>query len=430
VIPPPTVSLDADEVLRIAANAKRSLSLEADVIAYAYHQLARGLAQEVGGHDDNWYCFATWTSKAVGVSLNLGPSSPFWRNLALRLKVPPPLQQGLRRVMIILLGDTYLRGLSLANRSIFLEMGSFAADLWSARPQDGYQVEPQEQPARRFISSLLADADDEYLAIAKQLLTEARSTSPDSPLHSELILGANVALSAYEQARAQKVLEFVLYRPIRWLLRVSWRATLHALTPWRQRPFERFKLYAEPHQQQPPLVRALEDWWARSYTRHVLALQLPIGDIPVGRCLKSPVGFDPEAIPPPFRNERVRKLVSDFGGASLGDTCPGTRNWLSYPERMRFIVCYFRLHQRVRQLFDPPYDAEVERRLADELDEGTIPSPEAEPAAQPTASGTSTRPRARFFPLPRSANPEARDLEAVQLDRNVRSRPTEPPGTL
>lgn len=58
----PTVRLDADAVLRIAADPHRSFSEQAEVIAYAYHQLARGLAQEVGPADANWFCFAGWTS--------------------------------------------------------------------------------------------------------------------------------------------------------------------------------------------------------------------------------------------------------------------------------------------------------------------------------------------------------------------------------
>jgi hypothetical protein len=61
------------------------------------------------------------------------------------------------------------------------------------------------------------------------------------------------------------VLEFVLYRPIRWLFRVWWRVVLHWLTPWRE--FHRFALYAEPHDRQSPLVRKVEDWWARPCRR-------------------------------------------------------------------------------------------------------------------------------------------------------------------
>jgi hypothetical protein len=425
----PMVTLDADEVLRIAAYPKRSFSLEADVIAYAYHQLALALAQKLGYRDANWFCFATWVSKAVGESLNLGRASPFWGHLAERLNVPRPLRRGFRRVMIILLGGSYLKGLSLANRSIFLEMGSFAADLWSPQPRAGYEVKPHERPARQFISSLLAEANPEYLVTAMRLLREAESVDDDT-LRSELILGANVAMTAYEQARAQKVLEFVVYRSVRWLLRVSWRSVLHWLTPWR--PFHRFALYAEPHSQQSWPVRGLEDWWARNYTRHVLALETPIGEVHVGAPLHRPSDFDPQAVPPPFRNEQVRRLMDEFAGPLSADTCIGTKNWLCYEERMRFIACYFRLYQHVHALFDPPYEPSAAQHLLDELDEGELPTP-VPPERGPQESGAelvvnggpspTPRPRPlRLFPLPRRVDPEARDLDAVRLERNIEPR--------
>jgi hypothetical protein len=429
-IPQPTVALDADAVLRIAANPKRSFSREADVIAYAYHQLALTLAQKVGHRDANWFSFATWVSKAIGQSLNLSPTSSLWGHLAQRLHVPRPLQQIFRRVLIWLLGGSYLRGLSLANRSIFLEMGTFAADLWSPQPRDGYKVEPHEQPAREFISSLLAEADPEYLVTAKRLLSEAKSTDNDL-LRSELLLGANMALSAYEQARAQKVLEFVIYRPVRWLLRVSWRSALHWLTPWR--PFHRFPLYAESHGQQSRPVRALEDWWARSYTQHFLALETPNGEIRVGAPLPQPPEFDSQAIPPPFQNEQVRRLLDEFAGPVSADACIATRNWLGFEERMRFIACYFRFYQHVPALFDPPYEQSLAQQLCDELHEGELPPP-VSPERRPQESGaelavsgdpapTRRSKLLQLFRLPRLVDPEARDLDAVRLDKNVEARP-------
>jgi hypothetical protein len=409
----PTVRLDADAVLRIAADPHRSFSEQAEVIAYAYHQLARGLAQEVGPSDANWFCFAGWTSKAIGESLNLGPASPFWGNLARRLRVPPAFRRSFRRVMIVLLGRAYLQGLSLANRSIFLEMGTFAADLWTPEPRDGYKLAPHDRPAQVFVSSLLQDADPEFLDVAKGLLTEARSTG-DGALRTELILGANLALSAFEQCRAQKVLEFVLYRPVRWLFRVWWRVVLHWLTPWRE--FHRFALYAEPHDRQPPLVRKVEDWWARRYTRRILALETPIGEVAVGAPLSPPDGFEAGAVPPPFQNEQVERLVDRFAGRPMPATCAAAGNWLSYEERMRFIACYFRLYLHVHQLFDRPFTEEHARRLEEMLDDGTLPT-----TIRDGPGGPGGRPT-RWFRLPRAVDPEARALEAFRLEENVEER--------
>jgi hypothetical protein len=422
-VPPPTVSLDATKVLQVAANPERSFSLEAGVIAYGYSQLARGQAQKVGGRDANWWCFATWASKAIGENLNLGRASPFWENLARRLKVPARLRQAFRQafrpVIILLFGGSYLKGLSLANRSIFLEMGSFAADLWSEPRRDGYHVEPHEQPAQQFISSLLAEAKPEYLVAAKRLYLEAHATT-DEALRSELILGANVALAAYEQARAQKLFEFVLYRPVRWLLRVSWRTVLHWLTPWR--PFRRFELYTEAHKLQSWPVKALEDWWVRRSTRRVIAIDTPIGEIRVGQRLQPPDAFEPRAVPPPFRNQQVKDLLTEFAGQELGNSCHGTRNWLSYAERMHFIACYFRLYQHVHELFEAPFDPAMEQRLLAQLDKGMLPEPEPLDSSTLTPFGERTW---RRFRLPRFVDPQARDLEAVRLERNIESRTTD-----
>ena len=234
-------------------------------------------------------------------------------------------------------------------------------------PRDGYKVTPHDRPAQVFVSSLLQEADPEFLEVARRLLTEARATG-DGALRTELILGANVALSAFEQARAQKVLEFVLYRPIRWLFRIWWRVVLHWLTPWRE--FHRFALYAEPHDRQPPLVRKVEDWWARRYTRRILALETPIGEVAVGASLSPPDGFDAGAVPPPFRNEQV----------------------------------------------DRPFTEEHARRLEEMLDDGTLPT-----ATRVGRSGTGGRPT-RWFPLPRAVDPEARALGAFRLEENVEAR--------
>ena len=407
----PTVRLDAEAVLRIAADPHRSFSEQAEVIAYAYHQLARGLAQEVGPADANWFCFAGWTSKAIGESLNLGPASPFWGNLARRLRVPAAFRRSFRRVMIVLLGRAYLQGLSLANRSIFLEMGTFAADLWTPEPRDGYKVAPHDRPAQVFVSSLLQDADPEFLEVARRLLTEARATGDGTP-RTELILGANLALSAFEQCRAQKVLEFVLYRPVRWLFRVWWRVVLHWLTPWRE--FHRFALYAEPHDQQPPLVRRVEDWWARRYTRRILALETPIGEVAVGAPLSPPDGFEAGAVPPPFRNEQVERLFERFAGLPMpaaprpGTGCRTRSGCASSPATSASTCTSTSCSTGCSPRSTPAGWRGCWT---------TAPFPPPPASARPARGSPDP-----VLPLPRGVDPEAHALEAFRLEDNVEER--------
>ena len=69
------------------------------------------------------------------------------------------------------------------------------------------------------------------------------------------MLGANIALSAYEQARVQPALELVFYRPVRWITRVSWRLPFYVIA---RTPFNKYAIYTEPHDSQPALVRWLE----------------------------------------------------------------------------------------------------------------------------------------------------------------------------
>ena len=212
----------------------------------------------------------------------------------------------------------------------------------------------------------------------------------------------------------------MLYRPVRWLLRVSWRTVLHWLTPWR--PFHRFDLYAEPHKLQSRPVRAVEDWWVRRATRRAIAIDTPVRTIRVGQRLQAPDAFEPGAVPLPFRNQQVRDLLTEFSGQGIGNACDGTRNWLSYPERMRFIACYFRLYQHIHELFKAPFYPAMEQRLLDQPDKGSLPEPEPDDSETPIPRGGLPW---RRFRLPRFVDPQARDLEAVRLDRNIEPRTTD-----
>jgi hypothetical protein len=169
-------------------------------------------------------------------------------------------------------------------------------------------------------------------------------------------------------------------------------------------------------------VKELEDWWVRRSTRQFIALETPIGGIRVGKPLQPPSLFESRTVPPPFRNQQVKDLLDEFAGQGFGNTCDGIQNWLCYPERMRSIACYFRLYQHVHELFDPPYDPAMERRLRDQLDKGALPE------AEPDSGLTPTPPRGRRlwrFRLPPFVDPEARDLEAVRLELNVQPQTTD-----
>ncbi|KAB8193206.1 hypothetical protein FH608_023210 [Nonomuraea phyllanthi] len=404
--------MTADDVLRIAAYKDRSAALEAMVIAYSYHRVAGDLARHLGRDANNWYCYATWTSKAIGESLDLGPDSPFIMDFRRRMRVPYRFRRVFRAVLLTLLGPSYRLGLSLANRAIFLETASLAVNLWDDTPDRFLRVSPESEltpPPPEFLTDLLAEADDRYLGEAARLLVEARQAD-DPADRAELMFGACVALSAYEQARAQKALELVLYRPVRWLTRVSWRSLRSLAT---RRRFPRFRLYAARHEDQPWLTRWLEAKWSSLYTRHLFAVKTPLSDIRVGRPLVAPPGVDLATAWAPIRNERVRKLAEEFVPEDREAAMAGVADWVSYPDRMRFIVSYFRVYQQVGALYDVPFAKDVADGLAEEMERGLLPE---------AVSDMLGRRRYRY---PAESDPDAFEmahfdfepfLEAIQLD--------------
>jgi hypothetical protein len=400
--------LTVDDVVRIATYQDRSPTREAMVVAFCYHRLAAELARKVGSEVNSWYCHAAWGSKAVGERLDLTKDSPFLSEIGCRLRVPGPLSRPFRTLVITLLGPSYQLGLALANRAIFLETGSLAADLWgngrdfcllvtpdAARPEErqtelpaGSAERPEGQAERpyydvladralpdeerrpAFVSSLLAPADDTYLDRVVHLLGEAAETD-DPALRAELILGANVALVAYEQQRVQRLLELVVYRPPRWLLRICGRSLWSVLT---RRPFPRFWLYTTPHERQPRWVRWIEGRWAKFYTRFLLSMRTPVSAIRLGKPLLPPAGVDAGAVVAPIRHAAVRELVEGFV-PDPERALAGVSNWLDYHDRMRFIVGYFRMYHPVQELFACPFDPPAVHELAAEAELGEVPEP-------------------------------------------------------
>jgi hypothetical protein len=413
--------MTADDVLRIAAYKDRSPALEAMVIAYAYHRVAGDLAEHLGKDANNWYCYATWTSKAVGESLDLTPDSPFIEDFGRRFRVPRRFRRLFRATLLTLLGPSYQLGLALANRAIFLETASLAVNLWNDTPDRFLKVSPESDltpTPPEFLTDLLEQADPRYLREAAQLMLEAKETA-DPMARAELMLGANIALSAYEQKRAQKALELVLYRPVRWLTRVSWRS-LRALVT--RRPFPRFRLYAARHDDQPWLTRKLEDLWAALYTRHLFYVRTPLSDIKVGRPLEAPQGVPPSEVWAPIQNERVRKLAEEFITEDREASTAGVGNWVSYPDRMRFIVSYFRVYQHVSALYDVPFDKKIADGLAEEMRKGLVPQ-----AVSQMFRNDPDLPaiRRKVYSYPAETDPDAYEmahfdfepfLEAIRLD--------------
>lgn len=340
-----------DEIRAIARNETIPLYAEAYEIAHQYNRISQALsANLLGGDDLSWCGFAQWSSRAVGSELRLGDHSKFLQKLSRQYHVPMAAEWLFRLFTLTLLGGTYGVGLSIANRSIFAEMASFHTHILSDVEEPTIvKVTPLND-----YPPLLEDLGDEGLALlrtAHSLLSRAKSAS--GPLRSELILGASIALSAYEQKRVQPALEYVFYRPIRWTLQVSWRMPYFYAT---HHSCERFKFYGKPHEEQTPAMRAIEDSWVRMYSR-TLWLKTAVDTIMLGRPLNFPQGKTPPLLraASTFKTKEVADLIQQYGPPDPAAS-EGVSNWLDYTERMRFIVTYFMVYQQIEQMFhEPPF---------------------------------------------------------------------------
>ena len=391
-----------EEIQKLATNESVSLSAEAFEIARQYNRISQALADRLGDDDLNWCGFAQWSSRAVGSSLQLNNDSGFFRKLVHRYYVPMAAEPLFRLFVLALLGRSYGAGLSAANRSIFVEMASFHTHFLSGTGTSTIlQVTPSKlypyliahlgEEGQDLLSagrnlSLLADLGQqgqELLRTAYGLLGDARSAS--GQLRSELILGANIALSAYEQKRVQPALEFVFYRPVRCALQVSWRMPYFLIIG---KPQKRFFYYLMEHQKETRAVQWLENLWVRMYSK-TLSLKTAINTIMLGRPLLLPKGYSQPAMLRPasdFQSEKVKALVEQYGPAGPADL-KGVSDWLNYEDRMRFIVGYFMAYQQIKQMFaEPQFKAQRSRakphtaRLG-ELEFRPIPFDGAEPSA-------------------------------------------------
>jgi hypothetical protein len=360
-----------EEIRMIATNKSVPLSAEAYDIARQYHRISEALStNQLGSEDLNWCGFAQWSSRAVGAELQLGNHSGFLRKLGRRYYVPMAAEPLFRFFVLALLGGSYGAGLSIANRSIFVEMASFHTQFLSGTDKPAIIQVTQSDLYPYLLQhlgnegvgileesnhnlSLLEDLGEEgqdLLRTAYNLLNEARSASGER--RSELILGANIALSAYEQKRVQPALEFVFYRPVRWVMQTSWRTPYYYA---RGTMYERFRYYLRRHQDQPQVVQSVENFWVRMYSK-TLWLKTAITTVALGQPLRLPPGYGP----PPmlravstFECEDVARLVQRYGPANPAQL-KGVSDWLDYDERMRFIVAYFMTYQRIKPMFDEP----------------------------------------------------------------------------
>jgi len=338
-----------DEILALAKNENIPLYAEAYAIAHLYNRISQALAAQLGKEDLSWCGFAKWSSLAIGFELRLNEHSPFFKKLTRQYHLPIMLGSPFRRLMLVLMGGSYSVGLSTANRSIFVEMGSFHTQILSETdPITIWQVEPADP--KRFLLADLGNDGRDLLRTARDLLRQARPAA--GPARSELMLGASIALSAYEQKRVQPALEYVFYRAPRWGLQVFWRMPYYYLT---RTTDKRQDFYLKPHSEQTRWMQRIEDRWVRMYSKS-LWLKTAVSEIMLSEPLITPPGGNRSLLRPAatFTSQRVAELVEQYGPPDT-TKLTGVGNWLDYGERMRFIVTYFMLYQQIQEMFKEPH---------------------------------------------------------------------------
>jgi hypothetical protein len=376
---PQTVEVEA--IARLADPVIRNLR-----ITDCYHRLSLAFSAFTGPCA-NWCTFATWASRQAGctirgedflarldrelssVSALLHPVQALWRTiLRLGLFHPgTPLGRAVRAIHTPF--DAFERAsdaVARGNRKVFEEIGLVFAHYLEACPEE---AAPESQAFQAFLAGLrpgtppegqhlLADAFPRY----QRLRLET-----DPKVRAELVLLANLEIGLHEQTRLQPEIREAIDAGPATAEDLGQRA-LHELIPsaagW-------WKLARSPAIALLELLaRALHRFSVR-ITRRTITECLMVLSLPGGRVLLLGNNLaDP--FPEPLRDiadPDLAALIAQFEPAArAADDC-GARDWSELPQRMHYIVHFFRVCQAQPALFAPPFTTEQARLIR----EGRVP---------------------------------------------------------
>ena len=349
-------------------------------ITYGYYDISQRMRAFVGDDNASWCTFSTWSSRTVGDNLRLNarhPAGVRWLREH-NIRFPPAVwvvdQLGfwIRRRK----GAAMPHILALGNRLVFNEIGlaytqfleafesadAYDPDAWAAFEQT---IEPL--PA----TPLFTRGDVGQLRTGLGCYYRARWAPEGSKARAELVLQGNLLLGVYEQTRLQPLVEAAASPFSHRLLHIGEgrRDRLTGVVG----PDEITLSRAE----RPTALRH-RSWWrrwlARRYamllTRRVLFLELPQDGTPEMEVLHMSEGLpQPPGAPlyPPLLDSladptrALFKRYDDPGGVGRG--CR-VRNWVTFDERMDYIVNLFRARQRTQALYgELPDDDRMAVRL-------------------------------------------------------------------
>lgn len=345
------------DVAAIAATAEPILRNHR--ITVGYWQLARALHARLPG-GANWCAFGIWASRQAGCSIRKEDvERAVARRLRARLegrlvlremhqllripeqrvaRVAGHLSQGLPGI------DRAADALARGNQQIFAEIGqAYARYLASDAATIGDTFRPGPAPAGQ---DLLRSAFDHY---------SRAMAAADRVARAQCLFLANVQIALHEQTMAQPLVReamdaslldavemrrLVLSR-LEDLVASSPIGTLHTSTATRV-------LHAATEE----ISEALRSVVRMVITERMMGIELPgnrrlrLGDDVIGTFPASlQSATDPALL------QQLARLDSTPNST----TGSGTRDWANLPDRMHYLVDFFRCYQEDPSLFDPPF---------------------------------------------------------------------------
>jgi hypothetical protein len=347
-----------------------SIGAEADpvlrnlLITQTYHELSNRLRSRLPD-DATWCTFATWASKTAGRSIRKqalseaiveiarhGATHPVLPDDTHERGVLPETERGLRDVARSMRAmaplavyhasvDRAAEVLADGNRLVFVEVARpFAALAVAAERGETGTAAAQRVFAE--VDPVVGPGVDADLVRRGFAAYVAALSERDECRRAQLVLLGNSQIVLHEQQRLHHAITEAVHAP-------------RSVTPDHDAGVaDATSAAPEFLHATPRWEDALDAWWGRALTHHLMRLEVPERELRLD-----------EDIPgcPPFPAEltdvgdaRLLEFLGRWDGTRLLGTPCGAHDWRVLGDRMTYILNLFRGRQRSPDLFSPPFD--------------------------------------------------------------------------
>jgi CRP-like cAMP-binding protein len=305
-----------------------------------YHRIAADLATILGAQDVNWFAFASRSSARVGLpsrdDLAVLPSAA----RAVAVVLPRALVARLQRWRAIEHAATALDRMDArvaeGVRQLVADIAPAFVQLIVRCAEEPSVDRARAAPLAAVLATGTADRRGPDLVAEAVRLYDEASAEPDSKVRSELILLGTTKLALFEQLRLERLVPEAIND--------AFEGFVPSAAPWLAR-LPRW-LHAEQRAQAFVTRLARRLVWSR-----LVRIRLPYGSLRRGDDLPRASARVPFA--EPLSTLRNVELAALFAQVERGR---GTRaiDWSNLADRMRYLTCLFRRHQRSLELFEAP----------------------------------------------------------------------------